>query len=174
MHAGLQMRTKTHGGGPRHHDAIKQNMSSTGRIIDLTSTACAACATRGVVSKKIRNRMQMKINELGVGYEEFDSVPQVLTLSASSHRKNTMPNLKHDAKSERLAVIAARLTSTPKYIGFLKKLLHYLIETREDAVTLAELSPETIAYVQTRIDVMADLTSLRQLLDTLMDRRVMG
>ena len=174
MHADLQMRTKTHGCGPRHHGAIKQNMSSTGHIIDLTSTACAACATRGVVRKKIRNRTQRKIIELGVGYEEFDSVPQVPTLSASSHRKNTMSNLKHDAKSERLAVVAARLTSAPKYIGFLKKLLHYLIETREDTVTPGELSPETIAYVQARIDVMADLTSLRQLLDTLMGRRVMG
>ena len=173
MHADLQMRTKTHGRRPRHHVAIKPNISSTGQPIDLTSTACSMCAARGVVRKKIRNRTQRKINELGVGYEEFPRSPQVPTY--------TMPNLNdsrlshvHDAKSERLAAIATRLASAPKYIGFLKKLLHYLIETREDTVSVGELSPETIAYVQARIDVMADLTSLRQLLDTLMGRRVMG
>ena len=171
----MQMRTKRGARGKTRH-GVRQEDIFYGSTYDPTCTFVPAfAAARGGVRQDIQDRTRAKICSLGPF--EFDSAPADATLAHPALSKKTPPMSNHDDKSERSlrAIISERLAKAPKSIDFLNKLVHYLIATRRDViVSPGALSPETIAHVQSRIDVMADLTSLRDLLDTLLGRRVMG
>ena len=120
---------------------------------------------RGVFRSQIRRRQVDCFNRLDSYTNVYEPPHQTLPRSiALSHgEKSEHAGSRHDT-------IVARLRKATKHIGYVARLVEYLKQTRNEAIARPDspsLTPETISLLQTRIDVMTDLESLRRLLDAL-------